>query len=612
MQEAGSREAETERHNLNSCLWPLDLFWADFPQCNNFAARLHQSHRAWSVPMSEAAIPVPAGDSITKGEGEGESKPTEDGPSVSEEPKRKRKSRWGDPDDQQPTSRKSRWGSKPAAAAAAPAAASVVPYTPSPMDLLTAGLTGLTQDQKELLQIRIRMAELNQIMMNPEALHSIELSPSPEPLYNSEGKRINTRQHRIQQKFAKERTGLLERMMALSPELQAANAKARKTTKITIPQESNPNYNFIGLIIGPRGNTQKRMEKETGAKISIRGKGAHKSGKASKQINQPGDDEPLHVYISADDQTSLDAAVEAVNKLLVPVDETNNDHKTKQLRELAAINGTIYLEQICRSCGEKGHVMMKCPNRSQPSWKPADVYCNICGSSTHPEVDCPNRKPPVNTNGGPPGLPRTDINSEYASFMAELTGGPATTEPTAAPHPPSSAPTATPHPPPTPPPPKVNPPLPAFGHLGGNWEGAPGDVGAPPGDVGGPPGDVNPSRTGAPWQQQQQSSYVSTQFNPMGNPVNPMANPMSPMGQMQMGGYGYPMANPMANAYGQQQYGFPGTMPGFPGAMHGMPGMPGFPNNYAQNSQMNGVMPPWQQQAPNPPSTPHPPPGPPP
>ena len=30
--------------------------------------------------------------------------------------------------------------------------------------------------------------------------------------------------------------------------------------KIFIPLADHPGYNFIGLIIGPRGNTQKRMQ----------------------------------------------------------------------------------------------------------------------------------------------------------------------------------------------------------------------------------------------------------------------------------------------------------------------------------------------------------------
>ena len=32
------------------------------------------------------------------------------------------------------------------------------------------------------------------------------------------------------------------------------------SNKIYIPQNEYPGYNFIGLIIGPRGNTQKRMQ----------------------------------------------------------------------------------------------------------------------------------------------------------------------------------------------------------------------------------------------------------------------------------------------------------------------------------------------------------------
>lgn len=35
----------------------------------------------------------------------------------------------------------------------------------------------------------------------------------------------------------------------------------KKYRKLRIPQEEYPGYNFIGLIIGPRGNTQKRMER---------------------------------------------------------------------------------------------------------------------------------------------------------------------------------------------------------------------------------------------------------------------------------------------------------------------------------------------------------------
>lgn len=50
----------------------------------------------------------------------------------------------------------------------------------------------------------------------------------------------------------------------------------RVSDKVLIPQEEHPDINFVGLLIGPRGNTLKAMEKETGAKIIIRGKGSVK------------------------------------------------------------------------------------------------------------------------------------------------------------------------------------------------------------------------------------------------------------------------------------------------------------------------------------------------
>lgn len=40
--------------------------------------------------------------------------------------------------------------------------------------------------------------------------------------------------------------------------------------RVDIPQEEHPEINFIGILIGPRGNTLKKMEAESGAKIMVR------------------------------------------------------------------------------------------------------------------------------------------------------------------------------------------------------------------------------------------------------------------------------------------------------------------------------------------------------
>ena len=157
------------------------------------------------------------------------------------------------------------------------------------------------------------------------------------------------------------------------------------------------------------------MEQESGCKISIRGKGSAKEGskgRASKSIDE---DDELHVHISGESEENVEKAVKMVEDLLKPKDdEALNEHKQKQLRELALINGTLREDEYCPVCGEKGHRQFECPHRSK-SFKAAGVKCAICGDLSHPTRDCPLKQDdPSNAN---------TLDSEYDSFLAELGGG---------------------------------------------------------------------------------------------------------------------------------------------------------------------------------------------
>ncbi|PIN11003.1 putative RNA-binding protein SEB4 (RRM superfamily) [Handroanthus impetiginosus] len=146
--------------------------------------------------------------------------------------------------------------------------------------------------------------------------------------------------------------------------------------KLFIPVKEYPTYNFIGLILGPKGNTQKKMEKETGAKILLRGKG---SGEPDPL------EEELHVLVEADNQGALSAAVAMIEKLLVPVADQENDHKRAQLAELAKMRGTYKDNNTCDLCKEQGHKKYACP--LQDSTFKA-VCCDICGSFGHSTLNC--------------------------------------------------------------------------------------------------------------------------------------------------------------------------------------------------------------------------------
>lgn len=60
--------------------------------------------------------------------------------------------------------------------------------------------------------------------------------------------------------------------------LNALQDSSKIKRRVFLPK--NTTVNYIGLLIGPRGLYQKRLEEESGCKILIRGKGSQKEGSA--------------------------------------------------------------------------------------------------------------------------------------------------------------------------------------------------------------------------------------------------------------------------------------------------------------------------------------------
>ncbi|KAL6580590.1 hypothetical protein OROMI_008614 [Orobanche minor] len=277
--------------------------------------------------------------------------------------------------------------------------------------------TGGIEFDPEIQALNSRLLEISRKLQSgmllddrPEGARS----PSPEPIYDNLGVRINTREYRAREKLNSERQQIISEIIKKNPAFKppADYRPPKLQKKLYIPMKEYPGYNFIGLIIGPRGNTQKRMERETGSKIVIRGKGSVKDGRLQQKRDlkhDPAENEDLHVLVEADTQESLEAAAGMVEKLLQPVDEVLNEHKRQQLRELAALNGTIRDEEFCRLCGEPGHRQYACPSRM--STFKSNVLCEKCGDGGHPTNDCR-----VNITTG------KKMDDEYQNFLAELGG----------------------------------------------------------------------------------------------------------------------------------------------------------------------------------------------
>ncbi|CAG5131364.1 unnamed protein product, partial [Candidula unifasciata] len=312
--------------------------------------------------------------------------------------------------------RRSRWSTNPEDKIVIPGMPTVIP-------------SNLTESQQRQYVVHLQIEEFTRklrtgelgIPANPE-----ERSPSPEPIYNNEGKRMNTREYRTRKKLEEERHKLIQEALKLNPDFKPPGDYKppiiRVNDKIMIPQEEHPEINFVGLLIGPRGNTLKNLEKETGAKIIIRGKGSVKDGKIGRKDGQPlpGEDEPLHAYITASIPENVTKAVEKIKEIIrqgIEVPEGQNDLRRQQLRELALLNGTLRENDGLTKLRQIAESQTIVTNT---------IICTICGGAGHIAQDCKQKRPGDSFRMQQAQNPaeRAKMDSEYMSLMAELGEGP--------------------------------------------------------------------------------------------------------------------------------------------------------------------------------------------
>ncbi|KAG6755677.1 hypothetical protein POTOM_041510 [Populus tomentosa] len=154
-------------------------------------------------------------------------------------------------------------------------------------------------------------------------------------------------------RFQSEMSGMLQSSSAqnwLGSQGSSSGLIAKRTIRVDIPVDKYPNYNFVGRLLGPRGNSLKRVEASTDCRVLIRGRGSIKDpAKEEMMRGKPGYEhlnEPLHILVEGELPVEIvDArlmqAREILEDLLKPVDESQDYYKKQQLRELAMLNGTL-------------------------------------------------------------------------------------------------------------------------------------------------------------------------------------------------------------------------------------------------------------------------------
>lgn len=250
----------------------------------------------------------------------------------------------------------------------------------------------LSPDQVELVLRQYRIEDISRrLAANDFEIHDPDVrSPSPEPIYDPKtGVRINTREYRAREQLNKERNTCIEECMKIDPDYSPpADYKPPKATrKLYIPQNTEtPQESYVSLIIGPRGVTQKALEKQTKCKIYIRGHGASRG----KNYTFENEDEPMHVLLQADTEEDLENACSILEPILSGKldDEENRKHRMDLM--LMASNNHLALKykDWCEHCGEHGHKKWACPNRMLGlGW----MECELCHDRTHDTRDCPKK-----------------------------------------------------------------------------------------------------------------------------------------------------------------------------------------------------------------------------
>ncbi|KAG8161570.1 hypothetical protein KVR01_008557 [Diaporthe batatas] len=283
--------------------------------------------------------------------------------------------------------------------------------------LKTAITTAMTPEQLEAYATHFRIEEIGQKMQGggggpaPPPSSDSKRPPSPAPKYDASGRRTNTRQHRYRQGLEAERRALVGAALDTIPGYQrprdllhcSLKRDPVVTTKVYIPVRDFPGINFIGQILGPRGQSLAAMSEESGAHVAIRGKGSVKEGRAGGHHhhhprghgtnNNNDQQEPLHCLIRADTQAEADHARRLIDEVIEAAacsPEDQNRRKRAQLRQLAVMNGTFRDDEgrACDNCGRPGHRRSLC---TAPARFVAGVTCRACNGAGHVARDCPRR-----------------------------------------------------------------------------------------------------------------------------------------------------------------------------------------------------------------------------
>ncbi|CAB4064007.1 KHDRBS3 [Lepeophtheirus salmonis] len=108
----------------------------------------------------------------------------------------------------------------------------------------------------------------------------------------------------------------------------------RLTVRVIVPVREHPKFNFVGKLLGPKGNSMKRLQEETLTKMAVLGRGSMRNKQQEEELRKP--KTPTHARIAY--------ALTEVRKYLIP--DSNDEIRQKQMREIEIMNRSKDSEEI--------------------------------------------------------------------------------------------------------------------------------------------------------------------------------------------------------------------------------------------------------------------------
>ena len=296
-------------------------------------------------------------------------------------------------------------------------------FQPPPLNVIARNLN--IEEIEYLLRL-YRLDDLNKKQREAvlEVADKEVRSPSPEPVYDNTGQRINTLEQRVKGDMIVEKNGLIEdcRRMDVGFMTPYDWKNLKRTKKVFIPEYDDPELNYVSILLGPGGRTQRILEELSGCRISIRGKQA---GNGRKNLLTQA--VQTHVLIQAENDEQLEKGVSMVEKILrgESIQDVAKTEK-KFIRtghELVAIE--TVLRKFCKNCKAEGHKVWECPYMAKTKLGKRDKYdsdflivkCDNCGDKRHLTMECPKRKKIKEE------MDDEEMDHEFAKFLNDVNLG---------------------------------------------------------------------------------------------------------------------------------------------------------------------------------------------